>query len=324
MNATIQGGTQSRHSSGAHGLALATAWATGLLLVIGGLVTSKGVGLAVPDWPTTFGYNMFLYPWSKMVGGIFYEHSHRLVASGVGLMTLFLAVLLWFREPRKWVRWLGTMALVLVILQGVLGGLRVVLIEQMLAIIHGSLAQIFFALVVSLALFTSKEWDERGKGIRIPEARRFRRLCLLTTGFIYFQVLLGAMLRFTGSLLEAHVLLAFLVAAHVLLVIFRVQRFGPDQRKFAGPAFLLGALLILQLALGLGSYLGKFAPLGLVLAPGAVVGLTTAHMVVGALMLATSLVLTLRCYRYLALPEPQLGQAFLSAHAEGRSEQVSA
>ena len=324
MNATIQGGTQSRHSSGTHRLAVSTVWATGLLLVIGGLVTSKGVGLAVPDWPTTFGYNMFLYPWSKMVGGIFYEHSHRLVASGVGLMTLLLAVLLWFREPRKWVRWLGTMALALVILQGVLGGLRVVLIEQMLAIIHGSLAQIFFALVVSLALFTSKEWDERHKGIRIPEAGCFRRLCLLTTGFIYFQVLLGAVLRFTGSFLEAHVLLAFLVAVHVLLVIFRVQRFGPDQRNIAGPALLLGALLILQLALGLGSYLGKFAPLGLVLTPGAVVGLTTAHMVVGALMLATSLVLTLRCYRYLALPDPQLNEAFLSAHAEGRSEQVSA
>ncbi len=140
MNATIQGGTQSRHSSGTHRLAVSTVWATGLLLVIGGLVTSKGVGLAVPDWPTTFGYNMFLYPWSKMVGGIFYEHSHRLVASGVGFLTLILAMLLWFQEPRKWVRWLGTMALALVILQGVLGGLRVVLLEQVLAIVHGSSA----------------------------------------------------------------------------------------------------------------------------------------------------------------------------------------
>ncbi len=155
-------------SNGANRLALTTAWATGLLLVIGGLVTSKGVGLAVPDWPTTFGYNMFLYPWSKMVGGIFYEHSHRLVASGVGLLTLILAVLLWLREPRKWVRWLGTIAIALVILQGVLGGLRVVLLEQMLAMIHGSLAQVFFALMVSLALFTSREWNDRHKGIQIP------------------------------------------------------------------------------------------------------------------------------------------------------------
>jgi cytochrome c oxidase assembly protein subunit 15 len=324
MNPTIQGGTQSRHSSGVHRLAVSTVWATGLLLVIGGLVTSKGVGLAVPDWPTTFGYNMFLYPWSKMVGGVFYEHSHRLVASGVGLLTLIFAVMLWIREPRKWVRWLGTVAIALVVLQGVLGGLRVVLLEQALAMIHGSVAQVFFALMVSLALFSSREWDERPKGIQLPGAGRLRRLCLLTTVFIYLQGMLGAVLRFTGSFLEAHLLLAFLVAVHVLLVIFRVQRFGPDQRKFVGPALLLGGLLILQLALGLGSYLGKFAPLGLVLTPGAVVGLTTVHMVVGALMLATSLVLTLRCYWYLTLSEPQLSQAFLSAHAEGRSEQVSA
>ncbi len=324
MNATIQVGTQSRYSSGTHRLALTTAWATGLLLVIGGLVTSKGVGLAVPDWPTTFGYNMFLYPWSKMVGGIFYEHSHRLVASGVGFLTLILAMLLWFQEPRKWVRWLGTMALALVILQGVLGGLRVVLLEQVLAVVHGSLAQVFFALMVSLALFTSKGWEEAAKGIRIPEARRLYWLCLLTTGFIYLQGLMGAVLRFTGSFLEGHVLLAFLVAIHVLLVTFRVQKIGPHQRKFAGPSLLLGGLLILQLALGLGSYLGKFAPLGLVLTPGAVVGLTTSHMVVGALMFATSVVLTLRCYRHLPLPEPQSTGAFLPAHAAGRSEQVSA
>ncbi len=316
--------SNSRLSHTAYRLAVATAWATGLLLVIGGLVTSKGVGLAVPDWPTTFGYNMFLYPWSKMVGGIFYEHSHRLVASGVGLLTLILAVLLWLRERRKWVRWLGTIALGLVVIQGVLGGLRVVLLEQILAIIHGSMAQVFFALMVSLALFTSKEWEDRTKGIQIPKAGRLRRLCLLTTGFIYLQGMLGAVLRFTGSFLEFHVLLAFLVAVHVLLVIFRIQRFGPGQRKLVGPALLLGALLILQLALGLGSYLGKFAPLGLVLTPGAVVGLTTAHMVVGALMLATSLVLTLRCYRHLALPEPQSSQEILPAHAAGRSEQVSA
>ncbi len=324
MNETILDEIRSRHSSGAHGLALVTASLTAVLLVVGGLVTSKGVGLAVPDWPTTFGYNMFLYPWSKMVGGIFYEHSHRLVASGVGFLTLVLAVLLWFREPRKWVRWLGTMALALVILQGVLGGLRVVLLEQALAIVHGSLAQLFFALVVSLALFTSREWEEAHKGIQITEAERIRRLCLLTTGFIFLQGFLGAVLRFTGLFLEFHVLVAFLVAVHVLLVIFRLQRSGSRQRKFGVPALLLGVLLILQLALGFGSFVGKFAPLGLVLAPGAVVALTTSHMFVGALMLATSVVLTLRCYRHLALPDPQSNEEFLAAHAPGSSEQVSA
>src|SRR5262245_5852427 len=94
-----------------HRLALVLAWATFPLLFIGGLVTSLGVGMAVPDWPTTFGYNMFLYPWSKMIGGIFYEHSHRLVASAVGLLTIGLALTFWVYERRRWLRWLGVAAL---------------------------------------------------------------------------------------------------------------------------------------------------------------------------------------------------------------------
>src|SRR5262245_53531562 len=143
-----------------HRLAMALAAATFPLLFIGGLVTSLGVGLAVPDWPTTFGYNMFLYPWSKMIGGIFYEHSHRLVASSVGLLTIALALTFWLREERRWLRWLGIAALGLVILQGVLGGLRVVLLQHTLAIIHACFAQAFFGLTVSLALFTSAEWRE--------------------------------------------------------------------------------------------------------------------------------------------------------------------
>src|SRR5574342_1275515 len=108
-----------------HRIAVVLACATFPLLFIGGLVTSKGAGLAVPDWPTTFGYNMFLYPWSKMVGGIFYEHSHRLIGSAVGFLTILLAVVLWYRESRQWLGWLGIVALAVVIAQGVLGGLRV-------------------------------------------------------------------------------------------------------------------------------------------------------------------------------------------------------
>ncbi len=141
-----------------HRIAVTLVCSTFPLLFIGGLVTSKGVGLAVPDWPTTFGYNMFLYPWSKMVGGIFYEHSHRLVASFVGLLTIALALTFWLREKRNWLRWLGVAALVLVIVQGVLGGLRVVLLEQTLAVVHAATAQIFFALTICLAIFTSVDW----------------------------------------------------------------------------------------------------------------------------------------------------------------------
>src|SRR5499433_4379383 len=123
------GAAQSRGDASVwpHRLAVVLACATLPLLFIGGLVTSKGAGLAVPDWPTTFGYNMFLYPWAKMVGNIFYEHSHRLVASVVGLLTIALALTFWFQEKRTWLRWLGAAALMLVIAQGTIGGLRVVL-----------------------------------------------------------------------------------------------------------------------------------------------------------------------------------------------------
>src|SRR5574337_1974164 len=126
-----------------HRVALSTAAATLLLIFVGGLVTNTGAGLAVPDWPTTFGYNMFLYPWSQMVGGIFYEHSHRLIGSVVGLLTLTLAFVLWVKEPARLPRWLGVAAVGAVIVQGVLGGLRVILVSvgSELALIHGLFAQ---------------------------------------------------------------------------------------------------------------------------------------------------------------------------------------
>jgi len=289
-----------------------TATATFPLLFIGGLVTSKGAGLAVPDWPTTFGHNMFLYPWSKMVGDIFYEHSHRLIASGVGLLTIFLAFALWFRERRRWLCWLGLLALGLVVTQGVIGGLRVVLLEETLAILHACLAQAFFALTVSLALFTSREWSEGPQGIRSPDARRVRHLCVLTTGMIYLQGIFGAVLRYTGAALSAHLLTAFLVTLHVLLLSARVLGDHSDQPRLLRPALLLTGLLILQLGLGLAAYLGKWGSWGTTIAPVAVVTVRTAHVVTGALMLAISLVLTLRSYRLLAAPAPAAAQGLLS------------
>ena len=127
-----------------HRFAVGIAAATLVLLCFGGLVTSHGAGLAVPDWPNSYGYNMFLFPISKWVGGIFYEHTHRLVASGVGFLTIILAVWLWRKEERRWLRWLGWGALVLVALQGVLGGLRVTLLKDEIGIFHAALAQFFF------------------------------------------------------------------------------------------------------------------------------------------------------------------------------------
>src|SRR6266516_4195155 len=128
-----------------------TAVATLLLICSGGMVTSKGVGLAVPDWPTTFGYNMFLFPVSKWIGGIFFEHTHRLIASAVGFLTFILAIWLWRSEDRQWVRNLGVTAVAAVILQGVLGGLRVTMLKDEIGIFHACLAQACFGRICLVA-----------------------------------------------------------------------------------------------------------------------------------------------------------------------------
>jgi len=245
--------TVSAHSPWLHRFALLTAAATFLLLGVGGLVTSHGVGMAVPDWPNTFGYNMFLFPFSKWVGGIFYEHSHRLVASAVGLLTAILSTWLWVRETRertRWMgftailltlvlmgvrklpvyivlavlamavivlalwrfkqnpralRWLGATALAAVILQGVLGGLRVVWLADEIGILHATLAQLFFVLVCAIALVTSEWWKNvsspltrlasDGKAESVVDLLKLRRLALVTTLVILCQLVLGATMR---------------------------------------------------------------------------------------------------------------------------------
>jgi len=295
MNSSVRV-APSPHSAWPYRLAVLTACATFPLLFIGGLVTSKGAGLAVPDWPTTFGYNMFLYPWSKMVGGIFYEHSHRLAGSLVGLCTIFLALALWFKEPRRWMRWLGLAALVMVIAQGVLGGLRVVLLQQTLAIIHASVAQAFFALVVALAVLTSPEWRGEIKEPQIDDNGKLLRLSVITAAMIYLQVIFGAVLRHTGERLDLHLVFALLVMVHVLLLVSRVMGAHWSYPKLVRPAGILAALLVMQLLLGAGSYFGKYTTLWRIPAEG-VVYITTIHLAMGALMLVTALILTLRVVR---------------------------
>ncbi len=287
-----------------HRLAVVLGCATFPLLFVGGLVTSKGAGLAVPDWPTTFGYNMFLYPWSAMIGNILYEHSHRLVAACVGLLTIALAVALWFGERRTWLRWLGVTALLVVIAQGILGGLRVVLLQSTLAILHACLAQAFFALTVGLALFTSREWAGEPTQAPITDSGRLCRLGAITTALIYLQVIFGAVLRHTGERLDAHLFVAGLVALHVTLLIWRVK-YHAARLKLVRLAGSLGILLLVQLLLGVGSYFAKFITL-LRLPMDMVVFLTTTHLIVGALMLVTSLALTLHSYRLSERTKPAL------------------
>jgi heme a synthase len=160
------------------------------------MVTSKNVGLAVPDWPTTFGYNMFLFPISKWVGGILFEHTHRLIASAVGFLTIILAFWLWRSEGRRWVRNLGLIALVGVILQGVLGGLRVTMLKDEIGIFHACLAQAFLALLVVIALATTGFWRRlRELNINPNKFAPIRTLAVAITLAIYAQLALGATMR---------------------------------------------------------------------------------------------------------------------------------
>jgi cytochrome c oxidase assembly protein subunit 15 len=177
-----------------HRVALLTALATFLLIIVGGLVTSKGVGMSVPDWPTTYGYNMFLFPYSKWVGGIYWEHSHRLIASGVGFLTLILAGVTFWKEKRSWVRWLAAAAVVLVILQGVLGGLRVTLYKDQIGIFHAALAQSFFGLLLVIAAVTGRGFLS-GTWTGDPVASSLRRLGITALFLTYFQLGIAATIR---------------------------------------------------------------------------------------------------------------------------------
>src|SRR6516164_9142355 len=173
-----------------------TCVATLLLICSGGMVTSKNVGLAVPDWPTTFGYNMFLFPVSKWVGGVLFEHTHRLMGSLVGFLTVILAVWLWLSEHRRWVRNLGMFALAGVILQGILGGLRVTMMKDQIGIFHACVAQAFLGLLVFIALVTTKFWSSLAE--RRFDFRKFspiKAIAIAITVAIYVQLALGATMR---------------------------------------------------------------------------------------------------------------------------------
>jgi heme a synthase len=183
------------HARALHWFAVLTAVATFLLLGAGGLVTSHEAGMSVPDWPNSYGYNMFLFPPSKWIGGIFYEHTHRLWASAVGFMTTILAVWLWMKDSRQWMKWLGVTAFLLVVAQGVLGGLRVTLKMDNLGIFHGIIAQIFFVITCAIALFTSGLWKRISISSKINVPRPLRTLVLATTVLIFVQLVLGATMR---------------------------------------------------------------------------------------------------------------------------------
>ena len=196
---------QSQYNPWLHYFAITTAVFTFLLIGLGGLVTSHEAGMSVPDWPNTYGYNMFLFPISKWVGGVFYEHTHRLLATVVGLLTVILAVWMWRRETRPWLRRLGVLAVVLVIAQGVLGGLRVKWNMAGLGVFHGTVAQVFLVLTFAFVLWTSRWWWQLTQSAQwIPVSRSLRRHVLYATILIFLQLMLGATMRHQHAGLAIH------------------------------------------------------------------------------------------------------------------------
>jgi heme a synthase len=283
---------------------------TVLLIVAGGLVTSTGSGLSVPDWPTSYGWSMFTFPMRHMVGGIFYEHGHRLIASTVGMLTIVLAAWLWRAEPRRWVRTLGFGALGAVVLQGVLGGITVLFfLPTAVSTAHAGLAQIFFCLTVTIALVTSRGWHARPAG-GWTDDHTLRVVATATTVLIYAQILIGATMRHAdaglaipdfplvfGGLVPprwtpqiaihyAHRIGALVVAAAIFATSGHVWFHHSARSELRRPAALLAALVLLQICLG-----------GLIVLSKKDVAINTAHVVSGAIVLATSLVLTLRSHR---------------------------
>jgi cytochrome c oxidase assembly protein subunit 15 len=291
-----------------HRFAKFVAGCTVLLVLAGSLVTSTSAGLSVPDWPTSYGWNMFTFPPSMWVGGIFYEHGHRLIASSVGFLTIVLAVWLWRADPRRWVRLLGVAALGAVILQGVLGGLTVLyFLPAPVSTAHAGLAEIFFCLTVAIALFTSPGWMRGEDAVDDP---MLRRVATVTTTLIYAQILAGATMRHTGAGLAipdfpwmfghvvpdrwnqgiaihfAHRLGALIVSMAILATTAQVWYHHSRRRELARAAFVLVALVAVQITLGAFTVLSRRD-----------VAINSAHVVCGALVLATSLTITLRSWR---------------------------
>lgn len=259
------------------------------IFLIGGTVTTLRVGMAVPDWPTTFGQNMFAYPLSEMLGntGVFWEHSHRLWGALVGACVVLLAAVIWFREPRRSVRWLGLGALLGVGAQGILGGVRVTENSPQLAFLHGAFAQALFALLAAILFLESSAWRS-AESAPSADGRRLRTLSSVAVALVYAQTVLGAWLRHSGSEVAQalHVAGAVFATLRVIQLRGALVRAGiPVFRRIASWLF---ALLLTQLALGVLAWVAVF----LVTGPDAPVSVTeavfaTAHVLCGAMLLAT-------------------------------------
>ena len=302
-----------------HRFAMLVSCATFFLIIAGALVTSHDAGLATPDWPLSNGQ---VFP--KMVGNLFWEHGHRLVATTVGLLTIALVVYLFLSEKRRWVRRLTTLlALAAVIAQGLLGGLTVKLMLPLaVSAAHATLAQLFFCTTVSLAVFTSRSWSQESAILEEKGTLPVRYLCLAAVATIFLQLILGATLRHSATwdkplptdLVIAHIAGAIAVTLVLAGATLLVWRRHADEKFLTRPAAIAISLLALQLLLGLAAYVTRLASPNDPQPLNPMVGITVAHVACGALVFATTIVLTLRAFKVL---RPTNFSFELAASAQG-------
>ncbi len=282
-----------------HHFAVFTACATFILIVAGALVTSNDAGLSVPDWPTSFGS---LYKIPRMVGGVRFEHTHRMIAEFIGLLTIVIAVWTWRSDRRRWMKALGAGALGTVIAQGVLGGITVLFfLPPLVSSAHAALGQTFFCIAVAIAFFTGRNWVACEPPQTEPDERHPTLLTLtfLSIFILYVQLFLGAMFRHHGMSWWPHVLDAPLVAIVLTWTAMRALTQYAKVQAIRRPAMLVIWLLIAQLCLGFLAFVTRVAwghdavqpELPMVLS-------TVAHVAVGALLLATTVILSLQVWRY--------------------------
>jgi cytochrome c oxidase assembly protein subunit 15 len=272
-----------------------------LLIIAGALVTSNDAGLSVPDWPTSFGS---LYRIPSLVGGVKFEHLHRMLAEWIGLLTIGVAVSTQRLDRRRWMRILGWSALGTVIAQGILGGLTVLFyLPPAISTAHATLAQTFFCIMVGIAFFTSRSWVEAPEPVVSPDAYpRLTTIATLTVITVWLQLILGAAFRHSGIRLLPHIIGAAIVFCMVNWLAITTLKRHRTTPQLAKPAVVLLILLAVQIALGLASFITRVLwSQGAATPMASMVAATVAHVACGALVLVTSVVLTIQINRHLEL-----------------------
>jgi cytochrome c oxidase assembly protein subunit 15 len=288
-----------------HRFAVFTVCWTVLLLTAGALVTSNDAALAVPDWPKSFG------TWTPhMVGGVFYEHSHRVIAGGLGVLTLVLAVLIWVKEERRWLRWFAVIAVGGIVAQAILGGQVVIqLLHYWLPVMHACFAQIMFGALLSIAVFTSKWWISDHAPLEDRGSPSIHSLALLNAIVVFLQVFLGAGFRHKEIPIWPHAAGSLFVLTTVVWTAVVLRKRFEQSRELTRARILLHSFFGLQFLLGIGAYWSRITTADAPQPMPIMVALTVIHTVVGALLFAVSILTILLCYRLV----PRRGEVTVSS-----------